>query len=153
MFWLWHSSGCRKKLFPKQSHWSQQQRSPCREGEHNQLWEAVGKLRAPPRPAQLERSLGLAPGTLLPEDKAVMESFSVNQKPSVSVRDGVGNEHYALGKAKGDSINVCFFDCSSVRHNQVLLKSVNKHFLFPYPSYSSDVRKGFTGNLEEKKQL
>jgi len=93
-----------------------------------------------------------APCRLLPEHKAVMEPFSLNQKSSISVRDRVGYEHYTLGKAKADSINVCFFDCSSVWHIQVLLKSINELFFFPYPSHSSDVREGFTGNLEEEKK-
>jgi len=80
-----------------------------------------------------------------------VESFSVHQKPSVSVRDSVGDEHDALGKAKADAVNMCFLDCSSVGHIQVLLKIVDKRFLFPYASYSPDVREGFTGNLEEEK--
>lgn len=55
MFWLWRSSGCRKKLFPKQSHWSRLQRSLCRKGGRGYSWAAIGKLRAPPGPAPLER--------------------------------------------------------------------------------------------------
>lgn len=34
----------------------------------------------------------------------------------------------------------------------MLLKVADKHFLFPYPSNSPDVREGFTGNLEEGKK-
>lgn len=101
--------------------------------------------------SRTSRNLFVALGWLSPEHKAVMESFSVNEKPPISVRDGVGNERNALGKAKAESIHVCFFDCSSVGHIQVLLKIVDKHFLFSYPSYRSDVGESFTGNLEEKK--
>lgn len=96
--------------------------------------------------------LFVALGRLSPEHKAVVESFSVNEKPPISVRDGVGNEHNALGKAKAEPVHVCFFDCSSVGHIQVLLKIVDKHLLFSYPSYCSDVRESFTGNLREKKK-
>lgn len=94
----------------------------------------------------------MALSRLSPEHKAVMESFFVYKKSPVSVRDRVGNEHNALGKAKAESVHVCFFDCSSVGQIQVLLKIVNKHFLFSYPSYCSDVRESFTGNLEEEKK-
>lgn len=94
----------------------------------------------------------MALGRLSPEHKAVMESFIGNEKSPVSVRDRVGNEHNALGKAKADSIHMCFFDCSSVGHIQVLLKVVDKHFLFSYPSYCSDVRESFTGNLGEEEK-
>lgn len=79
-----------------------------------------------------------------------MEAFSANQKTAVSVRDSVGDEDDALGKAKAESVNVCFFYCGFIGHNQVLLKIADEHFLFPYPSYSPDIREGFTGNLEEK---
>lgn len=94
----------------------------------------------------------MALSRLSPEHKAVMEPFSINEKSPVAVRDRVGNEHNALGKAKADSVHVCFFDCSFVGHIQVLLKILNKHFLFSYPSYCSDVRESFTGNLEEGKK-
>lgn len=139
---------------------SSSQRSPtghdCRDhsvGKVNMvtLGQPSGSCALCPNQHQ-ERSLCLAPCRLLPEHKAVMEPLSLNQKASISVRYGVGYEHYALGEAKADSINICFFDCSSVWHIQVLLKSINKLFFFPYPSHSSDVRESFTGNLRRKKK-
>lgn len=115
-----------------------------REGGRGHSWEATGNLHTAPRPGwSWHRSDS-------PEHEAVMEAFSANQKTAVSVRDSVGDEDDALGKAKAESVNVCFFYCGFIGHNQVLLKIADEHFLFPYPSYSPDIREGFTGDLEEK---